>query len=71
MSFNSNTTGVTGGAGTANPDFTPVLMGVRVARSLVFRVLFCRSLLVLLFFFFCPLYCLSFDLGILITLLVS
>jgi hypothetical protein len=27
MSFNSNTTGVTGGAGTANPDFIPVLRG--------------------------------------------
>jgi hypothetical protein len=31
MSFNSNTTGVTCGAGTANPDFTPVLRGVRVS----------------------------------------
>jgi hypothetical protein len=41
MSFNGNTTGVTCGAGTANPDFTPVLRGVRVARSLVFCVLFC------------------------------
>jgi hypothetical protein len=30
MSFNSNTTGVTCGAGTANPDLTPVLRGVRV-----------------------------------------
>ena len=71
MSFNSNTTGVTCGAGTANPDFTPVLRGVRVARSLVFCVLFCRSLLVLMFFSFCPVYCLSFDLRILITPLVS
>ena len=50
MSFNSNTTGVTCGAGTANLDFTPVLRGVRVARSLVFCVLFCRSLLVLVLF---------------------
>jgi len=34
---------------------------VRVARSLVFCVMFCRSLFVLLSFFFWPSYCLSFD----------
>jgi hypothetical protein len=34
--------------------------GVRVFQSLVFYVVFCRSLFVLLFFFFWPLYCLSF-----------
>jgi hypothetical protein len=35
----------------------------RVVRSLVFCVMFCRSLSVLLFFFGCPLHCLSvFDL---------
>jgi hypothetical protein len=40
----------------------PVFCGVRVARSLVFCVVFCRSLFVLLYFF---------DLRILITPLVS
>ena len=46
--------------------------GVHVIRSLVFYVVFCRSLFVLLFFFFWPLCCLSFfDLRILITPLVS
>jgi hypothetical protein len=44
---------------------------VRAAQSLVFCVVFCRSLFVLLFFFFCPLHCLSFDLRLLITPLVS
>ena len=57
--------------------------GVRVARSLVFCVIFCRSLFVLFLFVhwvvcpliygswlqFCPLSCLSFDLRILITIL--
>ena len=38
----------------------PVFSGVFVARSLVFCVLFCRSLFVPLSFFFRPLYCLSF-----------
>jgi hypothetical protein len=33
--------------------------------------MFCRSLFVLLYFFFCPLYCLFFGLLILITSLVS
>ena len=51
MSFNSDTTGVTRRAGTANPsrghEFTPDFSGVRVAWSFVFCVLFCRSLLVL------------------------
>jgi hypothetical protein len=45
----------------------PVFCGVRVARSLVLCVMFCRSLFVLLYFFFWPLCCLSFDLRILIT----
>ena len=49
----------------------PVCSGVRVARSVVFCVVFCRSLFVLLSFFFWPLCCLSFDLQILITPLVS
>ena len=43
-----------------------------VARSLIFCAMFCRSLFVLLSFFFWPLCCLSFfDLRILITPLVS
>ena len=45
---------------------------VRVTRSLVFDLMFCRSLFVLLYFFMWPLYCpFFFDLRILITLLVS
>ena len=38
-SFNSNMTGVTSGAGTANPsgppEFTPVFSGIHVTQSLV------------------------------------
>ena len=44
----------------------PVFSGVRVARIEVFCVVFCRSLFVLLSVFFWRLYCLSFDLRILI-----
>jgi hypothetical protein len=45
---------------------------VCVAQSLVFCVVFCRSLFVLLYIFFCALCCLFFfDLRILITPLVS
>ena len=48
-----------------------VFSGVRVTGSLVFCVMFCRSLLVPFSFFFWPLCCLSFfDLRLLITLLV-
>jgi hypothetical protein len=40
----------------------------RISRSLVLCLIFCRSLSVLLPFFFWPLYCLSFfDLRIMIT----
>ena len=50
----------------------PVFSVVHVTRSLVFFVMFCRSLFVLLYFFFWPLCCLFFfDIRILITLLVS
>jgi hypothetical protein len=49
----------------------PVFSGVRVARSLVFCVMFCRSLFVLLSFFLWPLCWLSFDWRLLITLLIS
>ena len=49
VSFNSNTKGVTSGAETAYPSrvhgFTPVFSEIRVARSLVFVVVFCISLL--------------------------
>jgi hypothetical protein len=55
----SNTTGATSGAATdcptGAPGATPVYRGVRVTRSLVLCVLFCRSLFVLLYFFFWPL----------------
>ena len=69
------TTGVTSESGAGNPsgahEFSPVFSGVRVVRSSVFCVLFLRLLLVPLSFFFWPLYCLSFDLRILITPLLS
>ena len=51
-----NTTGVISGTGTSNPpgepEFDPGFKWGRVARSLVFCVMFCRSLFVLLSFFF-------------------
>jgi hypothetical protein len=68
------------GAGTAYPsrapEFTPVFSGVRVnTQSLDLYAhfcMFCRSLFVLLYFFFWPLCCLFFfDIQILITPLVS
>ena len=49
----------------------PCFSGIRVTRSLLFCVVFCWWLIVLLKFFFWPLRCLSFDLRILITHLVS
>jgi hypothetical protein len=53
-------------------DIQEVVCGGRVTRSLVFCLMFCRSLFVLLFFLFWTLCFLSiFDLRILITLLVS
>ena len=45
----------------------PVFSEIRVVRSLVFCGMFCRSLFVLLYFFFWPVCFLSFDLRILIT----
>ena len=46
MPFNSNTTGVTCGARTANPsgafESTPAFSGIRVARSFDFYAMFCR-----------------------------
>jgi len=42
VSFNSSTTGITSGAGTANPSgalkFTPYFSGVHVARFIYFSV---------------------------------
>ena len=70
-------TGSSSGAGTAYPsrapEFIPVFSGVRITQSFVLCLcMFCRSLLVLLCFFFWPLCCLFFfDLLILITPLVS
>jgi len=75
VSFNSNTTGATCGAGTVKPfglEFTLGFSVVRVTRSLLFCVVFCRSLFVLLSNFFWPLCCLSFfDLRLLIIPLIS
>jgi len=52
----SKTMGATSGAGTAYlsgaPEFTPVFSGIHVSQSLVFCVLFCRSLLIVFLFFF-------------------
>ena len=52
VGYNSKTTGVICGTGIANPsltyEFTPVFSGVRIALSLVFRLLFCRLLFVVL-----------------------
>jgi len=71
----SNTTGATHGTGTANrPEHLsshPDCSEVRVTRSLVFYVVLCRSLFIRLFSFVCPLCCLSFDLQLMITPLVS
>ena len=54
------------------PEFTHGFSGVRVIRSLVLMCMFCRSLCVLLYFFFWPLCCLFFfDIRIIITPLVS
>ena len=57
-----------------NPEYLrsfQIFSGFRVAQSLVLWVVFCRSLFVLLSFFFWSLYCLSFFLWILVTNLVS
>ena len=52
--------------------YSSVMRGVHVAQSLDFCVVFCRSLFVLLCFFFWSLYCLSlFDLKLLIITVVQ
>ena len=72
----SNTTGATGSAGPAYHsgahEFTPVFSEVGVTRSFVCLWMLCRSLFVLLFFFFWPLFFLSFfNRRLLITPLIS
>ena len=69
----SNAMGTTCGSRTAYPPGAPdFLCEVRVARFWVFCLVFCTSLFVRLFFFYWPLYCLSFfDLRLLITNFVS
>ena len=52
------------------PEYTPVFGGVRVLY-LSCMCMFCRSLLVFLYFFFLPFCCLFFDIRILITTLIS
>jgi len=50
------------------PEFTPVFSGVHVTQFFVLCVMFCRSLFIVLSFFFWLLCCLSFfGLQILIT----
>ena len=62
-----NTTGATGGTGTAYPsgEHSRLLVGF----VLFDRVVVCRLLVFLLFFFFWPLYCLSFFLLLLAAVL--
>jgi len=73
VSFISYTTGVTCGAGTVNPfgapDFNLCFYSSRVVRSLVFRVMICRSLFVLCLLAIVLSVCLR--LRLLITSLVS
>ena len=71
-----NTTGVPSGAGTVYPsgapEFTPGLQWGSCFSIFSFMCMYCRSLFVLLSFFFWPLWCLFFfDIRILITPLVS
>ena len=70
-----NKTGATSGAGTAYrtraPEFSPGFQWGSCYFIFSFMCMFCRSLFVLLSFFFWSLCCLSFDLQILITPLVS
>ena len=71
-----NRTGATSGAGTAYPsgarEFTPGFQWGSCYSIFSFMCMFCRSLFVLLYFFFWPLYCLYFfDVRVLITPLVS
>ena len=74
--FNSNTTGVTIGAGTTYPSVAPesllVFNGVRVVHFLIICVAFCRpSLSLLSFSLRSCIVCLLFELRLLITSLIS
>ena len=71
-----NMTGVTSGAELLTlPEHLcspPLFSWVRVARSIVLCLVFCRSFFLLLTIFYCPLHCLSsFDLPLLTTPLGS
>ena len=69
-SFNSNTTGITSGAGTFySSEAAPVLSGDHV--TLVFYVVFCTSMFVLLSFFVWPLNYMYFDLRLSDSMLTS
>jgi len=74
-SFNSSSMGATSKVGSATlPEHisSSRFSGVRIAQTLVFCVLFCVSLLVILFFFFWSLYCQSiFELRLLINPYIS
>ena len=54
LSVNSNTTGDTSGAGTAYSsglsEFNQIVSGALVVQSLVFCIVFCRSLFVIFLF---------------------
>jgi hypothetical protein len=70
-----HTTDATSGAGTVylsgTPAFNTGFSRVRVAKYVVFYVVFCRLLLIFFFLFFWSLFCLSYDLRLMITHLVS
>ena len=69
VSLNSNTTGVTSGAGITNPSGAPQFCVEFVLLDFCFLCSVCVLLFV--FFFFWSLYCLSFNLRLLISPLVS
>ena len=74
--FNSNTKGVTSGAGIASSSgalsSSPVFSGILVVRSFVFGVVFRRSVFVILFLFLWPLcFRFFFNLNTPMTTLVS
>ena len=71
----NNTTGTTCGVAIAyhyvTQKFTPVFSGVRVVRYFVVYIMFCRSLFVRFIFNTFHIYCLSFELWLLTTPLLS
>ena len=61
VSLNSNTTGVTGGAGNAGPSGAPqYIPGLKRGSCRLICVVLCKSLFIPLSFFLWPLYCQSF-----------